>query len=65
MAYSLKEKIAMAGTNQAQIAKKLGVSSVTISRVITGHTRSKRIEDEITSLTGHKFPPPKHIRTVQ
>lgn len=39
------------------IAKALGVSNPLIINVISGKTRSKRVEEAITKLTGYEFTP--------
>lgn len=47
-----KAAIAKAGTSQTAIADYLGVSINSVSRVINGTMRSKRIEAELQKITG-------------
>lgn len=48
----IKACIARAGTSQAALAAHLGCSPNSVSRVINGAMRSKRIEAELRKLTG-------------
>jgi lambda repressor-like predicted transcriptional regulator len=57
-----KAAIARAGTSQAAIAEHLGVSPHSISRVINGTMRSKRIEAELQKITGKPLHPTPSVR---
>lgn len=48
----IKAAIALAGTSQTAIARHLGVSPNSVSRVICGTMRSTRIEAELQKITG-------------
>ncbi len=48
----IKAAIVKAGTSQAAIAAHLRVSPNSVSRVINGTLRSKRIEGELQKITG-------------
>lgn len=58
----IKAAIALAGTSQSAIARHLGVSVNSVSRVVTGAMRSARIEAELEKVTGKPLHPAKPVR---
>jgi transcriptional regulator with XRE-family HTH domain len=58
----IKAAIAMAGTSQTAIARHLGVSPNSVSRVICGAMRSTRIEAELQKITGKPLHASKPVR---
>lgn len=48
----IRAAIVRAGTSQQAIADYLGVRAQSVGRVISGQTRSARIEDELAKITG-------------
>jgi lambda repressor-like predicted transcriptional regulator len=58
----IKAAIAMAGTSQTAIARHLGVSVNSVSRVICGAMRSTRIEAELQKITGKPLHASKPVR---
>ena len=54
---AIKAAISSAGTSQAAIAQYLGVSATTVSKVVSGKMRSRRIEAELQKITGTPIHP--------
>lgn len=55
----IKAAIANAGTSQAAIAAYLGISTTLVSQVVSGKSRSARVEAELTKICGRNPFPPK------
>lgn len=55
----IKTAIAVAGTNQRAIATYLGVSTTLVSQVVSGKSRSARVEAELSKICGHNVFPPR------
>lgn len=66
----IQSAIKKTGTSQAEIARQLRVSQVTVSNVVTGTTTSRRIAEAIATATGlpldtlwpGKYPATPHTR---
>lgn len=53
------------GITQKELANQIGVTAASLSYVISGKSRSRRIENEITKITGYKFPPTVRVPRYQ
>lgn len=53
----IKAALALNGTTQSAIARKLGVSITSVARVIAKEMRSSRIEAELEKVTGRPTNP--------
>lgn len=49
----IKYKLELAGTDVTCVASRLGVSQPAVTRVISGHSHSARIEAEIARIIGY------------
>lgn len=53
------------GITQKGLAEKIGVTATSLGYVISGKSRSRRIENEITKITGYQFPPNARVPRYQ
>lgn len=49
------------GITQKALASNIGVSTQFLGEVISGKSRSHRVEQEITKVTGYEFPTPQRV----
>lgn len=49
------------GITQKALASDIGVSTQFLGEVISGKSRSYRVEQEITKVTGYQFPTPQRV----
>lgn len=49
----IRAALAMAGYNQADLARELGLAPTTVSAVINGRGHSAQVEERVAAITGH------------
>lgn len=55
------QALVLKGITQKALANDIGVSAQFLGEVISGKSRSYRVEQEITKVTGYKFPAPQRV----
>lgn len=55
------QALVLKGITQKALANNIGVSTQFLGEVISGKSRSHRVEQEITKVTGFIFPTPKRV----
>ena len=60
------QALVLKGITQKALASDIGVSTQFLGEVISGKSRSYRVEQEITKVTGYEFPAPQRVpRSLQ
>ncbi len=60
------QALVLKGITQKALASDIGVSTQFLGEVISGKSRSHRVEQEITKVTGYQFPTPQRVpRSLQ
>ncbi len=55
------QALVLKGITQKALASDIGVSTQFLGEVIAGKSRSYRVEQEITKVTGYEFPTPQRV----
>ena len=55
------QALVLKGITQKALANNIGVSTQFLGEVISGKSRSHRVEQEITKVTGYIFPTPQRV----
>ncbi len=55
------QALVLKGITQKTLASDIGVSTQFLGEVISGKSRSHRVEQEITKVTGYQFPTPQRV----
>lgn len=55
------QALVLKGITQKALASDIGVSTQFLGEVISGKSRSYRVEQEITKVTGYQFPTPQRV----
>lgn len=55
------QALVLKGITQKALASDIGVSTQFLGDVISGKSRSHRVEQEITKVTGYEFPTPQRV----
>lgn len=55
------QALVLKGITQKALARDIGVSTQFLGEVISGKSRSHRVEQEITKVTGYQFPTPQRV----
>lgn len=55
------QALVLKGITQKALASDIGVSTQFLGEVISGKSRSHRVEQKITEVTGFIFPTPKRV----
>lgn len=55
------QALVLKGITQKALANNIGVSTQFLGEVISGKSRSHRVEQEITKVTGYEFPTPQRV----
>lgn len=55
------QALVLKGITQKALASDIGVSTQFLGEVISGKSRSHRVEQEITKVTGYQFPTPQRV----
>lgn len=55
------QALVLKGITQKALASNIGVSTQFLGEVISGKSRSHRVEQEITKVTGYQFPTPQRV----
>lgn len=55
------QALVLKGITQKALASDIGVSTQFLGEVIAGKSRSHRVEQEITKVTGYQFPTPQRV----
>ena len=55
------QALVLKGITQKALASNIGISTQFLGEVISGKSRSHRVEQEITKVTGYQFPTPQRV----
>ena len=55
------QALVLKGITQKALASDIGVSTQFLGEVISGKSRSHRVEQEITKVTDYQFPTPQRV----
>lgn len=55
------QALVLKGITQKALATDIGVSTQFLGEVISGKSRSRRVEQKITEVTGYIFPTPQRV----
>lgn len=55
------QALVLKGITQKALASDIGVSTQFLGEVISGKSRSHRVEKAITEVTGYQFPTPQRV----